>query len=507
MGCHLALNWPMPANILDLFAEFRNLTNGYWLPHGTGLLGAMAIYGLDSFDAAEKKAMRNLAIRGGPFTAEERRQLLDYCESDVRCLQQLYCAMKDQIDLPRALIRGRYAKAVAHVEWTGTPIDVSVLDLLLENWEIIQERAISKFDPMYGVYEGRKFKAGQFARWLSAHNIPWPELESGNLALDDDTFRQQAKAHPEVAPLRELRHLLSQMRLNKLTVGKDGRNRCSLRPFAARNGRNQPSTNKFIFGPSVWIRNLIKPPPDYGLAYIDWRAQEFGIAAALSGDPAMWEAYASGDVYLAFAKQAGVAPPDATKRTHKSIRECFKQVVLGTNYSMGPITLAQRIGQTPAHAKRLIQLSQETYRDFWRWNDGNVDHAMLEGKLWTVFGWQINAGFSPNHRSMRNFLMSANGSEMLRLALCMATEQRIGVCAPVHDAILIEAPLEELDETVISMQEIMADASTFVLGEDYCLDTEAKVVRYPDRYMDERGAVMWAKIMEILRELGCDVDC
>jgi hypothetical protein len=28
LGCHLALGWPLPARILDLYAEFRNRTNG-----------------------------------------------------------------------------------------------------------------------------------------------------------------------------------------------------------------------------------------------------------------------------------------------------------------------------------------------------------------------------------------------------------------------------------------------------------------------------------------------
>ena len=86
-----------------------------------------------------------------------------------------------------------------------------------------------------------------------------------------------------------------------------------LSAFRARTGRNQPSNTKFIFGPSVWLRGLIQPPPGYGIAYIDWAQQEFGIAAALSGDPLMMEAYRSGDPYLAFAKQAGAAPPEATK--------------------------------------------------------------------------------------------------------------------------------------------------------------------------------------------------
>ena len=138
-----------------------------------------------------------------------------------------------------------------------------------------------------------------------------------------------------------------------------------LSAFRARTGRNQPSNTKFIFGPSVWLRGLIQPPPGYGIAYIDWAQQEFGIAAALSGDPLMMEAYRSGDPYLAFAKQAGAAPPDATKATHKAIRDQFKSTVLAVQYGMGADALAQRIGQPPIRARELLRLHRETYRVFW----------------------------------------------------------------------------------------------------------------------------------------------
>jgi DNA polymerase-1 len=54
--------------------------------------------------------------------------------------------------------------------------------------------------------------------------IPWPLLESGRLDLTDDVFRQQAKAYPPIARMRELRSALSDLRLNDLAVGPDGRN-------------------------------------------------------------------------------------------------------------------------------------------------------------------------------------------------------------------------------------------------------------------------------------------
>jgi DNA polymerase-1 len=500
IGCHLALGWPAPERLLDLFVEFKNHANGLPTPSGFGLLGALAYYGLDGIGVTEKDEMRDLVLRGGPWTNHERTAILNYCESDVVALSQLLLKMCAEIDLPRALLRGRYMSAAARMERNGVPLDVQTLGLLRQHWSDIQDRLIAEIDKDYGVFDGRTFKADRFAAWLAHSNIPWPTLESGRLDLSDDTFRQMARGWPDVAPLRELRAALSQMRLSDLAIGEDGRNRTMLSAFQARTSRNQPSNTKFIFGPSVWLRGLIKPPPSYGIAYIDWAQQEFGIAAALSGDPLMQEAYRSGDPYLAFAKQAGAAPADATKATHKAIRDQFKSTVLAVQYGMGPDALAQRIAQPPIRAKDLLRLHRETYRVYWAWSDRALDYAMLTGSLHTVFGWRVRVPEKSNERSLRNFPMQANGAEMLRLACCLGTEQGIEVCAPVHDAVLICAPLERLDADVQRMQDAMREASRIVL-DGFELGTDAKIVRYPDCYMDERGAVMWDRVMKLLDQL------
>jgi DNA polymerase family A len=497
IGCHLALHWLVPKRVLDLFTEFRNRTNGIPTTNGAGLLGALAHYGLDSIGAVEKDEMRDLILRGGPWSDAERSAIVDYCESDVAALARLLPAMLPHIDLPRALLRGRYMVAAAIIERNGVPIDTETLDRLRRHWSDIQDRLIADIDANYSVFDGRTFKSDRFAAWLVRNNIPWPRLESGRLDLSDDTFRELTRAYSAVAPLRELRAALSEMRLSDLAVGRDGRNRTMLSAFRARTGRNQPSNTRFIFGPSVWLRGLIKPPPGYGIAYIDWQQQEFGIAASLSGDPLMMEAYRSGDPYLAFAKQVGAAPADAAKATHKAVRDQFKSTVLAVQYGMGADVLAQRIGQPPIRARELLRLHRETYRVFWRWSDAAVDHAMLTGSLHTVFGWWVRVPTVSNERSLRNFPMQANGAEMLRLACCLGTEWGIEVCAPVHDAVLICGPLERLEADVARMRQAMAEASRVVLN-GFELGTDAQIVRYPDRYMDERGALMWDRVMNLI---------
>lgn len=405
--------------------------------------------------------------------------------------------MAPKLDMPRALLRGCYMKAAAGIEHNGIPIDTHTLARIREQWETIQDRLIEEINDDYGVYAGRSFKAARFADYLVAQDIPWPQLPTGRLDLKDDTFREMARSHPAIAPLRELRVALSQMRLSELAVGMDGRNRCLLSAFRARTGRNQPSNSKFIFGPAVWLRSLIQPKPGHGLAYIDWSQQEFGIAAALSCDPLMQEAYLSGDPYLAFAKQAGAVPEDATKQSHKAERNQFKACVLAVQYGMGAQSLAQRIGQPVIRARELLRLHQETYRVFWAWSDAAVDHAMLHGKLWTVFGWTVHTGVNPNPRFLRNFLMQGNGAEMLRLACYRLVEAEITVCAPVHDAVLIEAPLEVLSEIISQTQQIMSDASAIVL-DGFRLRSDADIFRHPERYVDERGCHMWQAVTDIM---------
>ena len=86
---------------------------------------------------------------------------------------------------------------------------------------------------------------------------------------------------------------------------------------------------------------------------------------------------------------------------------------------------------------------------------------------------------------------------MLRIACIRLTSAGINVCAPVHDALLIEAPLEEIDHVVAETQRLMRMASADVLA-GFELRSDAKVIRYPDRYMDERGERMWSTVMRLL---------
>ena len=508
-SCFLELGWPPPLRCIDLYAEFvcsfNGSADGKLFP---SLLAAAAHYGLSTIGTAEKDAMRELILSGGPWTVAQKQAIIDYCAADVRLTANLLNAMLPEIAqsferLGHALLRGRYTAAVARMERWGVPIDVDTFERLRLGWENIKTDLIADVDKDFGVFDGTRFVASRFASFIAQAGIPWPRLPSGQLALDDDTFRERARAYPSIAPLRELRHALGQMRLAEIAVGNDGRARTGLMPFGSRTGRNQPSNSRFIFGTSRWLRGLIKPAPGRAIAYVDWSSQEIAIAAALSKDAAMWQDYSSGDPYMAFARTAGLVPIDATKASHPAERQLAKAILLGVGYGMSPESIASQSGLHIEQARALLRRHQETYVQFWEWATKNQNSGLLGVGLQTTFGWTWRArpGTTVNPRSLLNWPMQANGAEMMRLACCALTEKEVTVCCPVHDALLVEGDEDVIDDVVATVRAAMAEASELVLGSGFVVRTDAVLIRHPDRYQDDGGFAFWSKVMHFL-DLG-----
>ena len=388
ISCILELGWQPPQLIIDLFAEHRVQTNGPHLPLGNSLVGALVRRGLPHIDAAAKEALRTKIINQTSWSPQERIEILNYCESDVEALSALLTAMLPDIDVPRALLRGRYTKAVGHMERAGVPVDIDIVQSFRENWTSARWELAKTLDKDFSLFEGLKFKQGRFNEWLRIHKIPWPRTETGALKLDDETFKERAAIWPVLKPLRELRQALNSMHLTSLPIGGDGRNRTLLAPFASKTGRNQPSAKRFVYALAAWQRGVIKPSPGWGLGYVDFASQEIGIAAGLSGDVRLIAAYESGDCYLGFGKQTGLVPLDANRATHPALREICKTVMLGLNYGLGAENMALQARISPALAAELIQRHRSTYPRYWRWIEGLVTASLLTNEMSSIFGWR-----------------------------------------------------------------------------------------------------------------------
>jgi DNA polymerase-1 len=73
---------------------------------------------------------------------------------------------------------------------------------------------------------------------------------------------------------------------------------------------------------------------------------------------------------------------------------------------------------------------------------------------------------------------------------------------PVHDAALVMAPLDRLDEDIAAMRAIMAEASRIIL-DGFEVRTGVEIFRSPDRFMDVRGREMWDRVMRLIEGKKC----
>ena len=538
-GCHLALGWPLPANVLDLSPAFRKIVCGRVAPQGRGLIGAVTYYGLDSIGAKQKDSIRDRILKGWPFTPEEQRQILDYCYSDIDALVRLLPKILSDpdFDLGVALYHGEFAAVSAVMEHHGIPIDMEIYPQLADKdiWRAVRDDMVPAIDARYGVYKRNAagdwtFNKKLFEDYLRRQGLldSWPRLESGELNLKRKTFETMTKGAPQLEELRQLRHTRDKMRKIKLAVGRDGRNRTVLWPFKSKTSRTQPKASEWIFSPAVWLRSLIKPGPGMAVAYIDYSSMEFLIAAARSDGHCgsvntMLDMYNSGDPYRTFAVRVGAIPADISTKMIKNpeqyvthnltlkqlkhyadTRDLYKVMLLSSQYGISAETLAGRLNVSVLEAAEMLEQHHQLFAQYWKWSDDWLQHSLQTGVMRTAVGWMCRTGITEfNERSIRNWPIQATGADILRIACILAVRHGIKVVAPVHDAVLVEAPIERIEVDVALMQEIMRRASRIVLGNDSNgvaieLRTDVKIVRYPERYSDKRGDDIWEKVMDIL---------
>ena len=76
--------------------------------------------------------------------------------------------------------------------------------------------------------------------------------------------------------------------------------------------------------------------------------------------------------------------------------------------------------------------------------------------------------------------------------------------APIHDAVLLESTEDRIEADVALMREIMRRASRVILnttaGGAFELRTDAKIIRYPNRFTDSRGTELWETVLKLLAD-------
>jgi len=521
LTCLMMLGIALPEHVFDSHTAYLAVSN-VLLPYVPDenrnkprkrLSDACRAYGIDGWEGIDKSVMAK-DIGEGRWQKYGQAAVWDYCEADVAaCTKLLRRQIRGHLGFPpadvlRVLHWSNYSgRTTAQIQARGMPIDVYLWNLVQENRQVVIAQLIQDFDPSYGSDNpihtvDAEWSYARFEQWLASVGVTaWPRLDSGRLDVSRDAFRLMSHV-PGIEGLRALRNSLRVIAGAQLPIGRDGRNRPSLFPFGTATGRN--AHRKSLFNSHAGLRSFMTFPPDLIGVYLDWRTQEVGIAAALADDPALMAAYAGGDVYHAFAQSAGLTrdpDPKHWKAENQTERQRMKRLQLAVTYGMTVPALARGLDRHPLIASDLIERHRRSYPRFWRWREQQVELAMLDRRMESVFGWPLHISTSPNPRSLYNFPMQANGAEMLRLAAQRLCDVGLVPSMLVHDGILLEV---ENDEQIDQAVDVMRWAGRTVCnGFEIGVDIDQKLIGGAS-YQDKRpmAGAMWASIMDVLQTVG-----
>jgi DNA polymerase I len=505
-GSFLNLGWSFPMPAIDLYAEYMVLHNtemsrGGDSKQSINLIQACQRYGVVGMDKTYKEDMRSLAYTKTDHTPEEIVLLQDYCIEDNRTTIRLYAAMRPYIDLLRAPIRGAFMMEIERMRWRGIPIDMSTYRRTERRVPAAVSKMRAELNRKLGaeVYFQDVFKRKTMFQVMQRNGIPIPvDPKTGEPSCATKLIKSMIETHPLLKEYYEDKRMIDALKNLKLEIGADGRNRFWFNPFGTKTGRNNPSTNRALFGLPHTMRSFMKPGPGMAIAQIDYGNEEAGIAAFLSGDPTAIEDYLGGDLYRKFAEVSlGILNPTEQQR------QIYKATVLGRIYGKGVVSLARDLGISRSHAQRIMDQMSARYPVLSAWLERVTTKAAHCVPITCTLGWSLTATGRPGEeRTFLNFPMQGNGSELMRLVIVRASKLHLIGCA--HDSFLIEDTIERMEGSVAEMQEIMRKASRDLFG-GYELRADCKpndIVRYPDRFVDKReredGMRHWNWLMTLI---------
>jgi len=471
---------------------------------GPTLINACRRYGVSRMSETYKDDMRSLAYTKTDHTPEEIAILQDYCIGDCWETLRLFVAMRPHIDLLRAPIRGAFMMEIERIRWRGIPIDVETYQQAKRRTPIILPEMRAELNRKLGgeIYFQDVFKRNALIQLMRRNGIPIPvDPKTGKDSCATKLIKSMIETYPLLKHFYEDKRMIDALKNLQLEIGSDGRNRSWLNPFGTKTGRNNPSTNRYIFGLPHTMRSFMKPSFGMALAQADYGSQEIGVAAALSRDPMLIADYLSGDPYKKFAAEAlGIQNPT------KQQRQIYKATVLGRIYGLGVASLARNLGISRSQAQRIIDQMNERYPVLNAWLERICTKAAHCVPITCTLGWSLAATGRPGEeRTFLNYPMQANSAEAMRLVIVRASHLNLIGCA--HDSFLIEDTIDRIEQSAVELQSIMRQASRdlfngFELRAD--CDPAKDIVRFPDRFIDEReredGMMHWNWFISLIEE-------
>ena len=295
------------------------------------------------------------------------------------------------------------------------------------------------------------------------------KTKSGQHSTGEDVLVKLAKENPiveDILNFRELTKLKSTYvdALPQLVNKKTNRVHTSYAQAIAVTGRlssNNPNLQNIPIRTERGreIRKAFIPrDSDHVIISADYSQIELRIVAAISGDPAMCEAFKSGkDIHTATAaKVFNVAETDVTKE----MRYKAKSVNFGIIYGQGAFGLSQNLGISRTEAKEIIDNYKTQFANIQKYMEDTIAFCKTNGYVETLMGrkrWlkDINSsnftvrGFA--ERNAINSPIQGTAADMIKLAMIrihdifLRRKFKSKMIMQVHDELVFDAHKSEVD--------------------------------------------------------------
>ena len=298
-------------------------------------------------------------------------------------------------------------------------------------------------------------------------------------STDAQTLEELAADHEIARRLLEYRELAKLKgtyvdALPRLVHPETGRVHTSYHPTGAATGRLSSSDPNLQNIPARTeagraIRSAFIPDPGYLFLASDYSQVELRVLAHLAEDAELTEAFRRGEDIHRYtaAKVFGVAPLFVTP----TMRRRAKAVNFGILYGMSETRLAREQGMERGEAREFIRAYFERFGAVRGYIDAVRERALRDAAVRTLFGrvrWfpqlhrRVNRALQEQAlRAAVNTTIQGTAADLMKLAMLAVArvldERRLNarMLLQVHDELLLEVPLDELDATSGAVREAM----------------------------------------------------
>lgn len=296
-----------------------------------------------------------------------------------------------------------------------------------------------------------------------------------------DVLEKLAPDHPIVSDILEYRQLakLKSTYADGLSafIDPDGRIHSTFNQTITATGRissTEPNLQNIPVRMELGrlIRKVFLPADGCVFIDADYSQIELRVLAHMSGDEKLIAAYRQAeDIHRITASEVFHVPFDEVTPLQ---RRNAKAVNFGIVYGISSFGLSQDLSISRKEAQQYIEKYFETYPGIKGFLDGCVEQAKEQGYSVTMFGRRRpvpelkSSNFmqrSFGERVAMNAPIQGTAADIIKIAMIRVNERlkreqlRARLLLQVHDELLIEAPLEEVDQVQRILEEEMTHAA------------------------------------------------